>query len=137
MKNKGKQKEFTPPTNFNSYSIAGVYNLKTGESGFRVVGIWGVESRGEGNRIGPVFSDDDIDKCSELIDELTKLYGLPVSIATIISHFTGIKVGQKVNTTDGIGVVLEIRPGPFPFFVRLENGGTAWQDMYHIISKID
>jgi hypothetical protein len=47
-----------------------------------------------------------------------------------------INKGDKVNTKDGIGVVEKIVPGQFPFFVRLENGGTAWQGPMHIISVI-
>jgi len=47
-----------------------------------------------------------------------------------------INKGDKVKTTDGIGVVEKIVPGPFPFFVQLENGGSAWQGPMHIISVI-
>ena len=47
-----------------------------------------------------------------------------------------INKGDKVKTTDGIGVVEKIVPGPFPFFVKLENGGSAWQGPMHIISII-
>lgn len=47
-----------------------------------------------------------------------------------------INKGDRVNTTDGPGVVEKIVPGPFPFFVQLENGGSAWQGPMHIISVI-
>jgi len=47
-----------------------------------------------------------------------------------------INKGDRVNTTDGIGIVEKIIPGPFPFFVVLDNGGAAWQGPQHIISVI-
>jgi hypothetical protein len=47
---------------------------------------------------------------------------------------TKLGVGTKVDTTDGKGIIEEIRPGTFPYLVRLQNGGNAWQELYHIIS---
>lgn len=47
-----------------------------------------------------------------------------------------VNKGDTVNTTDGIGVVEKIVIGPFPFFVKLENGGSAWQGPAQIISVI-
>lgn len=44
--------------------------------------------------------------------------------------------GTKVDTTDGKGIIEEIKPGTFPYLVRLDNGGSAWQELYHIISII-
>lgn len=43
------------PVNFYGYIIKGVYNVNTDESGWRIVGLWGDEENGEGNRIGPTF----------------------------------------------------------------------------------
>lgn len=123
------------PTHFHSLIIKGVTSIKTDKSGWKIVGLWGEEEKGEGNRIGPFFEENQLAECEKLADELEMLYGLPVEIATIISHFTGIKVGQKVQTKDGNGIVEEIRPGAFPFLVRLENG-SAWQDRTHIISVV-
>lgn len=122
------------PTHFHSFIIKAVTNIKTDKSGWKVVGLWGDENKGEGNRIGPTFEENQLDACEALADELEKFYGLPVEISTIISHFTGVRVGCRVETKDGAGVVEEIRPGAFPFLVRLENGGQAWQDRTHIIS---
>lgn len=110
-------------------------NVKTDEQGWRIIGLWGDEDKGEGYRIGPTFAEDQLESCEKLAYELETQYGLPVEIATIISHFTGIKVGQKVQTKDGDGIVEEIRPGAFPFLIRFKTG-TAWQDMTHIISVI-
>ena len=44
-----------------------------------------------------------------------------------------IKVGIRVNTTDGDnGIIEKIIPGnPFPLFVKFENG-SAWQNLNHI-----
>lgn len=44
-----------------------------------------------------------------------------------------LTAGTKVDTTDGKGVIEEIRPGTFPYLIRLDNGGHAWQEIYHII----
>lgn len=52
------------------------------------------------------------------------------------SKKVAIRKGDRVKTTEGIGVVEKIMPGPFPFFVKLENGGEAWQGPMHIISVI-
>ena len=98
--------------------------------------MWGEEENGEGNRIGPTFEENQLSECEKLVDQLEALYGLPVEIATIISHFTGIKIGQKVHTKDGIGIVEQIKPGAFPFLVRLETG-YAWQDIKHISTISD
>lgn len=57
------------------------------EEGWRIVGLWGDEEEGEGNRIGPRFAEDQDAACCDLIDELEKTYGLPVMIQTIIDHF--------------------------------------------------
>jgi len=75
------------PTHFHSFIIKGVTNIKTDKSGWRVVGLWGDEYGGEGNRIGPFFDDDQLEACEQLVDELESKYGLPVEIATIVSHF--------------------------------------------------
>lgn len=122
------------PTHFHSFIVKGVTNLKTDKSGWKVVGLWGDEDKAEGNRIGPTFEENQLDACEALADELENKYGLPVEIAIIISHFTGVSVGCRVETKDGIGTVEEVRAGVFPFLVRLENGGSAWQDRTHIIS---
>lgn len=124
------------PTHFHSFIIKGVANIKTNEYGWKVVGLWGDEDKGEYNRIGPTFPENQLKACEQLANELEKKYGLPVEISTIISHFTGVHVGCRVETKDGIGTVEEVRPGVFPFLVRLENGGAAWQDRTHILSII-
>lgn len=54
----------------------------------------------------------------------------------LMSKKITINKGDKVNTTDGVGVVEKIMSGQFPFFVKLENGGSAWQGPMHIISVI-
>lgn len=74
-------------THFHSFIIKGVTNLKTDKTGWRIVGIWGDEEKGEGNRIGPTFDEDQLAECEALADELEKTYGLPVLIKTIIAHF--------------------------------------------------
>ncbi|HAD11863.1 MAG TPA: hypothetical protein DCF33_05420 [Saprospirales bacterium] len=74
-------------THFHSFIIKGVTNLKTDKTGWRIVGIWGDEEKGEGNRIGPTFDEDQLAECEALVDELEKTYGLPVLIKTIIAHF--------------------------------------------------
>ncbi len=114
------------PTQFHSYIIKMVGNVQTCKTGWRIVGLWGDEEKGEGNRIGPTFDDSELDACEALADDLEKQYGLPVEIATIISHFTGIYVGSQVETKCGKGVVEKVTPQPFPFLVRLENGTLAW-----------
>lgn len=74
-------------THFHSFIIKGVINLKTDETGWRIVGLWGDEDKGEGNRVGPTFPENQLEACEALADELEKKYGLPVPIQTIISHF--------------------------------------------------
>ena len=76
------------PTHFHSLIIKGVTNIETGWYGWRIVGLWRDEEKGEGNRIGPSFDHDKIDDCEKLADELEHKYGLPVAIKTIISHFS-------------------------------------------------
>ena len=125
------------PINFHAFIVKGVFNTITNLSGWRIVGIWGDEDKGEGMRIGPTFAEDELEGCEKLADELKTKYGLPVSISTIFSHFSGIKVGSKLNTTDGIGIVLEIRPGVLPILVRLDNGGMAWENQSNVISIIE
>lgn len=44
--------------------------------------------------------------------------------------------GTYVDTTDGKGIIEEIRPGLFPYLIRLDSGGLAWQELYHIKSII-
>jgi hypothetical protein len=121
-------------THFHSLVIKGVTNMKTDKEGWRVVGIWGDEEKGEGMRIGPTFEDSDLESCEKLADELEAKYKLPVKISDIISHFSGIIIGAKLKTTDGDGVVEDIKPGVLPFLVRLDNGGMAWQNQSNIIS---
>lgn len=75
------------PTQFHSFIIKGVTNIKTDIEGWRIVGLWGDEEKGEGNRIGPTFPEDQLDACEQLVDELESKYGLPVAINTIINHF--------------------------------------------------
>lgn len=75
------------PTHFHSFILQGVFNLKTDREGWRIVGLWGDEDKGEGNRIGPTFEEAEFEACSELADELESRYGLPVAIETIVSHF--------------------------------------------------
>ncbi len=111
-------------------------NLNTNKPGWRIVGIWGDEDKGEGMRIGPTFEDSDLESCEKLADELEAKYKLPIKISDIISHFSGITIGAKLKTTDGDGVVEDIKPGALPFLVRLENGGMAWQNQSYIISIV-
>lgn len=113
---------------FHSYIIKGVTNLKTDQNGWRIVGLWGNEEKGEGNRIGPTFSEDQLQACESLMDELEAKYGLPVDVSTIITHFTGIKIGQKVKTDYGDGIIEDITVGPFPVSIKLGNGGYVWVD---------
>lgn len=121
-------------THFNYLIIKGVINMLTDKEGWRIVGIWGDEDKGEGMRIGPTFEHDDLDGCEKLADELEEKYGMPIKISDIISHFSGIHIGARLNTTDGDGVVERITPGPLPFLVKLDNGGLAWQNQSNIIS---
>jgi len=124
-------------THFHTLIIKGFTNLNTDKSGWRIVGIWGDENKGEGMRIGPTFEEDDLDSCEKLADELEAKYKLPVKISDIISHFSGISIGSKLKTTDGDGVVEDIKPGALPFLVRLDNGGAAWQNQSYIISVVE
>ena len=75
------------PTQFHSLIIKGVYNKKTDQDGWRIVGLWGDEAKGEGNRIGPTFPYTELEQCEKLVDELESKYGLPVPIDIIINHF--------------------------------------------------
>jgi len=74
-------------TKFHSYIIKGVYNKKTDESGWRIVGLWGDEEKGEGNRIGPTFAESEIEDCEKLCDELESKLGLPVFISDVLAFF--------------------------------------------------
>lgn len=121
-------------TQFHSYIIKGVTNLKTDQEGWRIVGLWGDEEKGEGNRIGPAFPEDQLQECESLMDELEAKYGLPVDISTIITHFTGIAIGQKVKTNDGTGIIENITVGPFPFLIKLDNGGYAWVNEFDALT---
>ncbi len=74
-------------THFNSYEIAGVVKSKSGETGYRIIGLWGDYGKGQGNRIGPFFPENKLQDCEKLVDEITAKYGLPAAIETIINHF--------------------------------------------------
>ena len=74
-------------TRFHSYIIKGVYNKKTDESGWRIVGLWGEEEKGEGNRIGPTFKESELEDCEKLADELESKLGLPVLISDVLAFF--------------------------------------------------
>jgi hypothetical protein len=71
---------------FNSYAIKSVFNMKTDTTGWRLVGFWGEETMNEGNRIGPLFADDDLAGCEAFRDELIRLYGLPIECHVIAEH---------------------------------------------------
>lgn len=124
------------PTHFHSYIIKGVYNKTTDESGWRIVGLWGDEEKGEGNRIGPTFSEEELEACEKECDQLVEKHGLPVEIATIWAHYLALSVGQRVNTTDGPGTIQEIRPGVYSILVKLDDGGLAWQNKSNILPGV-
>ena len=124
------------PTEYHTLIIKGVYNIKKTQLGWRLVALWGDEEKGEGTRFGPVFPESQLAEYERLADELEKKYGLPISWNALFSHFSGIEVGDKLDTTDGMGVVHEIRPGILPILVRLESGGWAWQNQSNIIKII-
>lgn len=117
------------PTHFHKFIIAGVINIKAGQKGWRIVGIWGDEDKYEGNRIGPYFKHEDYDQCEKLLNEIEAKYSAPYEIHKIIEHFTGIGIGKRVDTPDGIGIITDYKHGKFPFLVELENGGSAWVDI--------
>lgn len=75
------------PLHFTSYIIKGVYKTSTDEIGWRIVGLYGDEEQGEGNRIGPTFPETELEACQKLLDDLVQQYGLPVNGNTIIRHF--------------------------------------------------
>ena len=70
---------------FHSYTIVAVFRKKTQTSGWKVVGLFGEEDKGEGHRIGPFF---EIPEAAEkMATELESLYGLPVPIDTVLQYF--------------------------------------------------
>lgn len=89
---------------FHSYIIKNVYNTRTNKQGWRIVGIWGDEDKGEGNRIGPTFDYGDLESCEKLIDNLVAQYQLPVCVHTIAHHFTPTDPEPKEKPKIGITI---------------------------------
>ena len=75
-------------THFHSFFIKGVTSVTTGLNGWRIVGLWGEEKKGEGNRIGPYFDEEKIEDCEALIDRIEKEFTLPVEISKVVKFLS-------------------------------------------------
>lgn len=82
------------PTHFHSFIMKKAFRRKTFEEGWMIIGLWGDEELGEGNRLGPFFTEDDVELCEALIDEMEEKFGLPIEIEKA-SEF--IKTRSKIH----------------------------------------
>ncbi len=117
-----------------SFRIVEEMNLTNSEETLRVVALWGDFYKKEGMRIGKDFPYDQSKECNDWIDNLiSKLGPMPIELSSLMGELTSIYIGDRVKSSEGIGIVSEISHPPFPFLIELQNGGTAWVNEKDII----
>jgi hypothetical protein len=76
-----------PNSIINALEVTPVVEISTAKKGWRVFGIWGDQSKGEGYNIGPFFPDTQYEQCSAFMVSLYSRFGLPFDLCDLINFY--------------------------------------------------